>query len=120
MKGIKRLVAVIAAATALATGAVGLTANAADASLTINTSSGTLHNDTSDTHYGNVNFLVIKRSTGSQVASDGDSGNVPGYSSISAGVGGYTAVEYRFITNGTLYVGTSPYSGVLWSGSIEY
>lgn len=121
MKGIKRLVAVVAAASALATGTVGLTANATDpAHLTITTSSGTLHNDTSDTHYGNVNFVVIKRSSGSQVESAGNSGNIPGYASIPASVGGYTAVEYRFKTNGTLYVGTSQYSGVLWSGSKEY
>ena len=120
MKGIKRLVAVVAAAATLATGTVGLTANAANAYLTINTSSGTLHNTSGATRYGNVNFVVINRASGSQVASAGSSGNIVNSSSRTATKSGYSATSYRFKTNGTLYVGTSQYSGTLWSGSKEY
>ena len=68
----------------------------------------------------NGNFTVINRATGSQVTSAGSSGNVVNYSSITATKGGYSAVTYRFKGNGTLYKGTSQYSGVLWNDSKTY
>lgn len=46
--------------------------------------------------------------------------NVVNYSSITATKGGYSAVTYRFKGNGTLYKGTSQYSGVLWNDSKTY
>lgn len=77
-------------------------------------------NESGATRYGNVNFTVINRATGSQVTSAGSSGNVVNYSSITATKGGYSAVTYRFKGNGTLYKGTSQYSGVLWNDSKTY
>lgn len=80
----------------------------------------TAANESGATRYGNVNFTVINRATGSQVTSAGSSGNVVNYSSITATKGGYSAVTYRFKGNGTLYKGTSQYSGVLWNDSKTY
>lgn len=104
----------------MSTCAMGINANAANGTLTINTSSATLTNTSGATRYGNVNFIVINRTTGSQVTSAGNSGNVANYASLTASKSGYSAVTYRFKANAALYVGTSQYSGVLWSGVAEY
>ncbi len=117
---LKKLIASILAIGCLSTGLVGMSANAANGTLTINTSSATLTNISGATRYGNVNFIVINRSTGSQVASAGNSGNVANYASLTASKSGYSAVTYRFKANATLYTSTSQYSGVLWSGTNAY
>jgi hypothetical protein len=117
---LKKMAAIILAATTLAVGTTGLSASAADASLSINTSSATLYNTSGATRYGNVNFTVINRSTGAHVKSVGNSGNIANYASLTASKGGYSAVSYRFTANASLYKGTSAYSGVLWSGTAQY
>lgn len=117
---LKKMIASILAIGCLSTGLVGMNASAANGSLTINTSSATLTNTSSATRYGNVNFIVINRATGAQVTSAGNSGNVANYASLTATKSGYSSVTYRFQANGTLYTGTSPYSGVLWSGTNAY
>lgn len=117
---LKKVIASILAIGCLSTGLVGMSASAANGTLTINTSSATLKNESGATRYGNVNFIVIDRATGSQVVSAGNSGNVANYASLTASKGNYSSVTYRFKANATLYIGTSQYSGALWSDVKEY
>lgn len=117
---LKNVIASVLAIGCLSTGLVGMSASAANGTLSINTSSATLTNSSGATRYGNVNFIVINRSSGSQVTSAGNSGNVANYASLTASKSGYSSVTYRFKANATLYNGTSQYSGTLWSDSKEY
>ena len=109
---LKKIVASVMTVASLVVCTAGMSVSAANGKLTVDSSSAT--------RYGNVNFTVINRATGSQVTSAGSSGNVVNYSSITATKGGYSAVTYRFKGNGTLYKGTSQYSGVLWNDSKTY
>ena len=100
---LKKIVASVMTVASLVVCTAGMSVSAANGKLTVD-----------------VNFTVINRATGSQVTSAGSSGNVVNYSSITATKGGYSAVTYRFKGNGTLYKGTSQYSGVLWNDSKTY
>lgn len=117
---LKKIVASVMTVASLVVCTAGMSVSAANGKLTVDSSSATLYNESGATRYGNVNFTVINRATGSQVTSAGSSGNVVNYSSITATKGGYSAVTYRFNGNGTLYKGTSQYSGVLWNDSKTY
>lgn len=117
---LKKLIASILAVGCLSTGLVGMSANAANGNLTIDTSSATLTNTSGATRYGNVNFIVINRATGSQVVSAGNSGNIVNYASLTASKSGYSAVTYRFKANAVLHTSTSQYSSVLWDDTKEY
>lgn len=123
MKRIKKMVTAICAVTTLAAYTVGMSVcvSAASGTLSMTSSSATLTNTSGAARYGNVNFNVINRSTGSQVKSFGNSGNVANYSSITASSSGsYSTTTYSFTGNATLYNGTSANSGVLWSDSKTY
>lgn len=117
---LKKIAIAALAAITMATGATGITASAAYGKVEAYISSGTLTNTSGATRYGNVNFIVINRETGSQVTSAGNSGNVANYAALTASKSGYSAISYRFKANGTLYKSTSQYSGVLWHGYDEY
>ena len=117
---LKKIVASVMTVASLVVCTAGMSVSAANGKLTVDSSSATLYNESGATRYGNVNFTVINRATGSQVTSAGSSGKVVNYSSITATKGGYSAVTYRFKGNGTLYKGTSQYSGVLWNDSKTY
>lgn len=116
---LKKITIAALAAITMSAGAMGITASAGN-SLTINTSSATLTNGSGATRYANVNFIVINRASGAQVNSAGNSGNIANNSSITATKSGYSALYYRFKGNGTLFNGTSQYSGVLWTSTVEY
>ena len=99
---LKKIVASVMTVASLVVCTAGMSVSAANGKLTVDSSSATLYNESGATRYGNVNFTVINRATGSQVTSAGSSGNVVNYSSITATKGGYSAVTYRFKGNGTL------------------
>jgi hypothetical protein len=123
MKNVKRKIAAIIAAATMGVSIIGgtcMSASAANASLTINSSSATLYNTSGSTRCGTVNFIVINRATGSQVSSASDTGNISNGSSRTASKSGYSVETYRFKASATLYKGTSVNSGTLWNGTKEY
>lgn len=117
---LKKFAIAALAAMAMATGAMGITASAAPGTVTINTSSCTLTNTSGTTRYGNVSFRVIRRSDGVQVNSASNGATLSNYASVSAGVGGYSSVNYRFEGSGSLYYGTNIQSGAYWTGYASY
>ncbi len=117
----KRIVTSVLTFATLATTAVGgITASAAAGSVTTGSGYATLTNTSGTTRYGIVSLQVVNRNTGATVARTSNEGVLTNYSSVTATASGYSAVTYRFNGSGTLYNGTSPWTGAYWSGSSSY
>lgn len=118
----KRILAVAASAmmgVAMVSGTC-MSANAATGKITAGNGYGTLTNNTSSSRYASIRLQVIDRSTGSTARRTGNEGVISGYASISTSASGYSAVNYRFYTYGSLFTSTSSKSSVYWSGNATY
>lgn len=120
MKKAKKLFAAIAVATVLLTSVGGMTANAANGSLKVGSGYATLTNKTNMKRYGIVNVSAINRSTLRTAKTGHNEGVLLAYGSVTASVTGYSSTTYYFKGSGTLYNGTSIYSGVFLSTSGQY
>lgn len=128
MKLTQKIIVCAIAITSLLGVTTSISANAADGSVSVNTSSATLNNLTNDSRWGTATFIVFDRATSFQVDIGTNGGVLPGYSSITATlrpnpdgtIPTYSPIYYRFDGVGQLHTGPHYYYPYAWTGTAHY